>query len=914
MAGPDTTTDLALLDAKTGKTVSVPASKALEALRSGQYQALKGASYALRTQDGSTHFVKAESLQGALAGGWGIEERGKAKEYIEGDKYSGKTGLAALTGAAKGGYGAFGASSDAAIAERARWTNDFRQKVDPYSGTYVESAADRARGALGGLAKFNEAAHTGGELAGFALTAGATGGGMAGGAGAMFRDLGLGARAASIGGMAVEGALMARADAAGSAALENRQLSGEELASAMGLGALMGGGMGGMFEAAGAATKGLRGRLSGLIRNPAVLAEAEALAAQEGRAAAGEATGFGSTEADRAIRQAKHNQEGIFKRAARELYDSISDAQRIGQEDAANSYGETRRGHVKRILSDVKTDGAKVATESYYEGVAKEFRPFVEEHAMAEEALREAQGAFRAAKGEGAKAEARVVLDSARDRMAAAQHPMLTEMREILEHAETSRMRAGRMTDAERLLDVAETKKLLRQYGTSALSRVSKTMGPLEASVYREASEALYRLSQDASKLAENESIFGLAGTAEREINAARSAQQSAEAALFPSAGVTVKERGVEKWVADPKKIEALLRSAADERSPQGAALKKWVEATNALHEGIAKHYGTDTVAYKKISTRARAIGEAIDSVRQNLADVEKLESIGGGRPTPSGVFDKAMALVTPGGRVDMMAATERAVMAVDKAVGTKVSDAFIAGGKGSRANKPNPFLGGTGGMRGTTERSIQSVLDANADPGKLAEKVHEALAPHIQGDTEKAGAHISEVVAHLTQTVIRAVGYLAAEAPPGAIPDGRLVAPHLDKPSYSDGELLRWQRKAAVVDNPLLLLDHLASGRVVKDEVDAVKAVYPELYAKIEQTLLRKVAGTPTMSRSMRLQLSGAFGLPMDAAYLPGRMQVLHMSPKGRAGKATGGVKAVDLGSALSKNAFSDAERLARR
>lgn len=948
MAGPDTTTDLALLDPKTGKTVSVPASRALEGLREGRYQALKGASYALKTPTGSTHFVKAESLQGALASGWGIEERGKAHDYIEGDKYSGKTGLAALTGLAKGAHGAFGASSDAALAERARWSNDFRQKVDPYAGTYVESAQDRMRGTLGGMEKYNGSAHTAGELAGFALSAGATGGGLAGGAGSIFRDLGMGARAASIGGMALEGAFVSRADAMSSAALENRQLSGEELATSMGLGALMGGGMGGMFEAAGAAASGLKSRFGGLIRNPAVLAEAEALAAREaaagggprllgageaelegaayrgarehggvtpaGRFGAAEATAVERTEAGRSIRQAAHEQEGIFKKASRELYDSISEAQRIGQEDAANSYGETRRGHVKRILADTKTDGAKVASTAYYDRVTQEFRPFVEEASAAEASLKEAQSAFRSAKGEAEKASARLELDMARDRMAAAQHPLLKEMGEILEHAETTKMRLGRMTDAERLLEVAETKKLLRQYGSSALAKVSKTMGPLEASTYKEASQALYSLSQEASKLAENEGIFGLAGTAEREINAARSAQQSAEAVLFPSAGTTIKERGVERWMADPKKIDALLKSAADERSPQGIALKKWIEATTQLHEGIAKHYGTDTVAYRRIAERARAVGAAVDSVRANAADLEALRSMGGGNAVPSGVFDKVIAMATPGGRADMMAATERAVMAADKALGTKVADAFVAGGKGSRAHRPSPFFGGTGGVRGTTERSIQSVLDANGNPEKLAEMVHKAVGPHIQGDAAKAGPHITEVVAELTQTVIRAVGYLASQAPPGAIPDPRLAAPHLAPPSYSDGELLQWQRKAAVVDNPLLLLDHLASGRVVKDEVDAVKAVYPELYKKIEQTLLRQVVATPKMSRSLRLQLSGAFGLPMDAAYLPGRMQVLQMTPKGRAGKASGGMKAIDLGSALSKNAFSDAERLARR
>jgi hypothetical protein len=914
MADEDRTTALALLNKETGKLERIGQDSALAALRSGKYQALKGAAYSLRSQDGSTHSVAAETLQGALAQGWGVEERGKAHEFAASQRYAGKTGLAAALGAAQGGAGAFGWSADADLIERSRYLNDFRQKVDPYAGTYVEGAADRMRSGIHGLEQENAGANMAGKVGGFMVAAGASGGGIAGAGGNLFKALGMGAAGAGIAGMALEGALISRADAYSEAALENRALSGQELASAMGLGAILGGGMGAGFEGAGMAWRGLKG----MVRNPFVARELESMVSAEARGAlrAGEeaaagvkvADGTGFTEADRAIRQSVANQESVFKKAAADLYDSFKEAYVVGKEDAAKSYGDAKRGAVRRIMGEQSTKPVQEASREFFSSVREPFEGIVAEYEMAREELNLAKGELRKARGLEAKEEARRAVDLARSRVEAANDPMLKESRELLELLNFKESNLRGSSDADVLIGLNDIKKDLRTYGVTAQNRSYSAGSPVEKRLLQESADALFGFAKQAADTAENESLFGLAGTAEREINAARNAQQNAEETLLKAAGRKIKANGAKEFAVDPKKIESLLRKSVDPRSIEGQALQKWVKSTTEFHEAIAKHYGEDSVAFRKIKARGESVGAAVDAMRQNAADVETLRAAGGGNAAPSSLIDKAVAMATPGGRADMLAHVERAVMGVDKAIGTKLQDAFVSGGKGQRAVTPSPFLGGTGGVRGAAERSMASVL--NATDESIAKAVQAAVEPSVGSDILKAGGHITEVVAELTQTVIRGVTYLRDALPPGAIPDPALAAPHLDKPSYSDSELLEWTRKATVVDNPLILLEHLGRGRVVPGEVEAVKAVYPDLYAKIETQILQRVASTPQMSRSLRLQLSVGFGIPLDAATLPGRMKVIQMPPAGRAGK----LKTVDLGSAISKNAFSDAERMARR
>jgi hypothetical protein len=77
--------------------------------------------------------------------------------------------------------------------------------------------------------------------------------------------------------------------------------------------------------------------------------------------------------------------------------------------------------------------------------------------------------------------------------------------------------------------------------------------------------------------------------------------------------------------------------------------------------------------------------------------------------------------------------------------------------------------------------------------------------------------------------------------------------------------ELARWERIAAVIDNPLNLMKSIQAGMVTIEEVHAVRDNYPQIYEKIVT----------------RVQLSILFDVPVDATMEPeflARMQVMNI------------------------------------
>jgi len=116
-----------------------------------------------------------------------------------------------------------------------------------------------------------------------------------------------------------------------------------------------------------------------------------------------------------------------------------------------------------------------------------------------------------------------------------------------------------------------------------------------------------------------------------------------------------------------------------------------------------------------------------------------------------------------------------------------------------------------------------------------------------------------------------RAIGYLASQLPP--VPERYGV---LDQPAerLSPSEAVAFNRKAAAVEEPTSLLEHVAAGELTTDEVDAVAAVYPELLEDIRAQALADVValqeGDKALPYETAGQLSTLLGAPVVAAHNP--------------------------------------------
>lgn len=108
------------------------------------------------------------------------------------------------------------------------------------------------------------------------------------------------------------------------------------------------------------------------------------------------------------------------------------------------------------------------------------------------------------------------------------------------------------------------------------------------------------------------------------------------------------------------------------------------------------------------------------------------------------------------------------------------------------------------------------------------------------------------EVAAELMAVTRRAVDYLYQTMPP-AYGGSNLLDPGR-KPVVAKSELLRWARAWSAIENPKTVLDDLDRGQVSPEQVKALRAVHPEIYQGIRQTVLGEIAKNAARGRETPL------------------------------------------------------------
>jgi hypothetical protein len=120
----------------------------------------------------------------------------------------------------------------------------------------------------------------------------------------------------------------------------------------------------------------------------------------------------------------------------------------------------------------------------------------------------------------------------------------------------------------------------------------------------------------------------------------------------------------------------------------------------------------------------------------------------------------------------------------------------------------------------------------------------------------------LPNTTAGMTGTATRALGFLKSKAP--TAPDSMAMIKRGWKPS--NGQITKFERYAAAVENPLGVLDDLKRGTVNHEQVEALRVVYPSIYNEIVSTLVENI---PTIEDKLgykeRVQLSILFDVPVE-------------------------------------------------
>lgn len=167
-----------------------------------------------------------------------------------------------------------------------------------------------------------------------------------------------------------------------------------------------------------------------------------------------------------------------------------------------------------------------------------------------------------------------------------------------------------------------------------------------------------------------------------------------------------------------------------------------------------------------------------------------------------------------------------------------------------------------SGNARADFNKVSAQVIAASSNPAKTTDQISRSM-----GDL---ATHAPKTAAAVIQTTLTSAAYLNSLLPPSRS-DPYSLQPQFDDRQPSDFEVSKFMRSAQAVDNPLLVLDEAKKGSLSRDHVDAVKAVYPDLYQEMrEQIFQNLVSSKKKIPYAKRLQLGILLDLPTDKTLSP--------------------------------------------
>lgn len=215
---------------------------------------------------------------------------------------------------------------------------------------------------------------------------------------------------------------------------------------------------------------------------------------------------------------------------------------------------------------------------------------------------------------------------------------------------------------------------------------------------------------------------------------------------------------------------------------------------------------------------------------------------------------------------VRQVAARTEARMArgVDELVPSAARRLRPLGGLGAPVRTPL-LLGiqATADRRKDHEAMVTSLAKVSSDPMQTSMHLERAL-----GDMDDVPPKATEAA---LSTALRGINYLKSKMP-ASKQDPYSLQPQLQKGTrVSDAEMSTFRRTAEAVDDPTIVLREAKSGTLTRDHVDAVKAVYPKLYAQMQGMVVQQVIQTGTqLPYSTRIQLGILLDIPTDATLAP--------------------------------------------
>lgn len=241
------------------------------------------------------------------------------------------------------------------------------------------------------------------------------------------------------------------------------------------------------------------------------------------------------------------------------------------------------------------------------------------------------------------------------------------------------------------------------------------------------------------------------------------------------------------------------------------------------------------------------------------------------GNSTAAVLLDKASAF----------GAVERQIKRVDTEIDNAVAKFFGKHAEAPKLKAPAEVKAPKESPAKEYERRVQEVTAAVADKPRAA-----AL---VLAKTQPLADHMPTVRSAIADTAMRATAYLESHMPAGRVEEFS-ATPHLDKPSVSDIQRQQFLDRARTVSNPMSAVQDFARGRASREQIEALRVVYPKLYQQLVARVDDQLASrkTPVPYQKV-IQLSSVLGRGLSATQDPMFIMALNkadmaQAPKGKA------------------------------
>jgi len=360
----------------------------------------------------------------------------------------------------------------------------------------------------------------------------------------------------------------------------------------------------------------------------------------------------------------------------------------------------------------------------------------------------------------------------------------------------------------------------------------------------------------------EDTNVWGEMGNKQKAINKAYSELSAAKDVFDPTLATRVGTAG--KKFIDPAKIDSYINTLG---------MAKGANKESFVNNYVAKLENYYNVVNKELGAKVDV--SPITRLRQNLEKTEKevaqvktlknlmgqemqvgsiasgtLGGVIGGAPGAAigGIVGTGINAVTaPLSTVARIAKLENIYRGTTDAVGSAVKR-FA-----SSTSKP--------AVRASAEFFLKGSKDVDKEFDNNKKRV-EQVARNIESSPNAYMALGPGVASKVMDTQARAATYLMSTMPKN--PDVGLVKTKSKKDGTPKIEKAKWNNTVGAIIDPKNALSKLSKGHVTKEEMNAIKTVYPSLHASIVNSVAQKVADKP-MPYSKRLQLSTVMGTGVD-------------------------------------------------